>query len=422
MIKDLPKSYAFYNPENFDHGYRGIVTATSALVYSLNIPAVELLQKLHPHAFYNLLQTSGVKGLKPESFYGLALALGGFEISMTEMTKLYGALASGGMATDLKFMRETPLSHTPLNTVGSKAAAQNVDEPQVRLFSPEAAFLTLKMLSYNEPVDGNKTYPVYWKTGTSYSYKDAWSIGIAGRYIVGVWIGNFDGTPNPSFVGRTAAAPLFFEIIRTLQKNDDFSKYTLSSKGLNVAQIDICLPTGDIVNADCPSRVKSWFIPGVSPIKLSGVHRRIPIDKKTGLRACRHTPPTTELKVYEFWPTDVLNAFERAGLSKKTPPLFMKSCDPNAYLQGLPPQIIYPVSNIVHLVRSYKLEDEKIILKASADPDAERIYWFMDDALLGYTTPNGTLAVKAVIGTHEIKAVDNLGRSSSKKIRIELED
>lgn len=424
MIKDLPKSYAFYNPENFDHGYRGIVTATSALVYSLNIPAVELLQKLRPHAFYNLLQTSGVKGLKPESFYGLALALGGFEISMTEMAKLYGALARGGMATDLKFILGTPPapSHTPLNTIDSKATAQNADEPQVRLFSPEAAFLTLKMLSYNEPVDGNKTYPVYWKTGTSYSYKDAWSIGIAGKYIVGVWIGNFDGTPNPSFVGRTAAAPLFFEIIRTLQKNDDFSKYTLSSKGLNVAQIGICRPTGDIANADCPSRVKSWFIPGVSPIKLSGVHRRIPIDKKTGLRACRHTPPTTKLKVYEFWPTDVLNAFERAGLSKKTPPPFMKSCDPNAYLQGLPPQIIYPVSNIVHLVRSYKLEDEKIILKASADPDAERIYWFMDDALLGYTAPNETLAVKAVIGTHEIKAVDNLGRSSSKKIRIELED
>lgn len=424
LIKDLPKSYAFYNPENFDHGYRGVVTATSALVYSLNIPAVELLQKLRAHSFYELLQKSGVKGLKSENFYGLALALGGFEISMNEMAKLYGALANGGMAGDLKFTQE--LIENPFapgqNTLEAPKQTDEKPTPRTRLFSPEAAFLTLKMLGYNEPVDGNKTYPVYWKTGTSYSYKDAWSIGIAGKYIIGVWIGNFDGTPNSSFIGRTAAAPLFFEIVRTLQKNDDFSKYAPSANGLNIAQVDICRSTGDIANAYCPDTVKSWFIPGVSPIKLSGVHRRIPIDKKTGLRACRHTPPYTELKVYEFWPTDILNAFERAGLSKKTPPPFMESCSLNTYQQGMPPQIIYPVSNIVHLVRSYKLDDEKIVLKASADPDADQIYWFIDGALLGQTAPNETLACKAVIGTHEIKAVDNLGRGSTKKVRIQLED
>lgn len=409
MLKDVPKSYAFYSPENFDHGYRGVVTATSALVYSLNIPAVELLQKLSPHAFYALLQKSGIQHLKSEDFYGLALALGGFEINMHEMVKMYGALANGGISRDLKFVK------------GEDETESEIQKNSF-LFSPEAAFLTLEMLKYNEPVDKNKSIPVYWKTGTSYSYKDAWSVGIAGKYIIGVWIGNFDGTPNSSFVGRTAAAPLFFEIVRTLQKNDDFSKTVLSLSGLNIAKVDICRPTGDIANADCPDTVQSWFIPGVSPIKLSRVHRRVAIDKKTQLRACRHTPPTTELKVYEFWPTDVLNAFERAGISKKTPPPFMTTCDINAYYQGMAPQIVYPVSNIVHLVRSHKLDDEKIILKAAADSDAERIYWFMDESLLGTTAPNDTLAVKAVIGMHEIKAVDNLGRSATKKVRIELED
>lgn len=417
LLKDLPKSYAFYNPENFDHGYRGVVSATSALVYSLNIPAVDLLQKLSGDSFYTLLKKGGVKGLKSERFYGLALALGGFEISMQEMVKLYAALVRGGTPADLKFIKENQEDIFQHN-----ANLNNQDTSEEKLFSPEAGFLTLKMLGYNDPVDGNKSIPVYWKTGTSYSYKDAWSIGIAGKYVIGVWIGNFDGTPNHSFVGRTAAAPLFFEIVRTLQKYGDFSKYTLSPDGLNLARIDICRSTGDIANAYCPDTVKSWFIPGVSPIKLSGVHRRIVIDKKTGLRACRHTPPTTELKIYEFWPTDVLNAFERAGLSKKTPPPFLKSCDVTISQQGVPPQIIYPISNIIHLVRSHKLEDEKIILKASTDPDARLIYWFMDGALLGQSTPNETLAIKAIIGTHEIKAVDDLGRSSVKKLRIQLED
>lgn len=420
MLKDVPKSYAFYNPENFDHGYRGIVTATSALVYSLNIPAVDLLQKLTKKSYYTLLRQSGVKHLKNEEFYGLALALGGYEISMQEMVKMYAMLLNDGHLKEIRFVKN------PQSGVFKEAKSTQDSEShplsEQGLISPEAAFLTLKMLGYNDPVDGNKSIPVFWKTGTSYSYKDAWSIGIAGKYVIGVWIGNFDGTPNHGFVGRTAAAPLLFEIIRTLQKEEDLSKYGISPEGLNLSQVDICRSTGDIANVYCPSSVKSWFIPGISPIKLSGVHRLIPIDKETSLRACRHTPPSTELKVYEFWPTDILKALERAGLSKKLPPPFKEPCHVKTDMQGFAPQIIYPISNIVHLVRSHKLEQEQIILKAAADSDVSLIYWFIDNALLGTTKPNETLAIKAIIGTHEIKAVDDLGRSSTRKLTIRLED
>lgn len=404
ILKDLPKSYSFYNPENFDNRYLGIVTATSALVLSRNIPAVELLQQINPSSLYKLLINSNVTRLKDENFYGLSLALGGFEISMQEIAQMYAMLANHGEWQKIKVLKDKE------------------EGKSKQLISPEASFLTLDMLSYNSPVNNQKlSTPVHWKTGTSYSYKDALSVGVFGPYVLVVWIGNFDGTPNHSFVGRTMAAPLFFEIIKTLEKNIEKKEY-LSSNGLNIKKVDICKPTGDIANIYCPQTIKSWFIPGISPIKLSNIHREIPIDVQSGLRACKHTPPTTKLKVFEFWPSDIMSAFNAAGIYKKAPPDFMSECKDGYYknINGNPPTIIYPIDNISYMIRPYKLNEEKIILKANADADVKEIFWFMNDALLGKTMPNQDLVIDAKVGVFTIKAVDDLGRSSVKKINIKL--
>jgi penicillin-binding protein 1C len=52
---------------------------------------------------------------------------------------------------------------------------------------------------------------VAFKTGTSYGYRDAWSIGFDGRMTVGIWVGRPDGTPVPGLIGRSAAAPILFD-------------------------------------------------------------------------------------------------------------------------------------------------------------------------------------------------------------------
>ena len=403
MLKDLPKSYASYNPENFDSKYQGLLTATSALVYSRNIPAVELLQRIRPHSLYELLQQGKVGNLKSEEFYGLALALGGFEISLQEMAGLYAMLANRGNYRNIKILK-----------------GYEVEADSKRLLSPEASFLALDMLSHNESTDRRKnTVPVYWKTGTSYSYKDAVSIGVFGPYVLAVWIGNFDGTPNPNFVGRSVAAPLFFEIVRALEKGLEQTDYQDSS-GLNIAKVDICATTGDIANTHCPQRVKSWFIPGISPIKVSPIHREIPIDAATGKRACRHTPPITHLQVFEFWPSDIIAAYNAAGIYKKLPPEFGEDCAIGSY--GRAPEIIYPTAGLTYMIRTHRLKQEKTVLKASADADVKEIYWFMDDALLGSSRPNEPLEIAAKIGTFTIKATDDLGRSSTRKLTVKLID
>jgi penicillin-binding protein 1C len=52
---------------------------------------------------------------------------------------------------------------------------------------------------------------IAFKTGTSYGYRDAWSIGFDGRMTIGVWVGRPDGAPVAGLVGRTAAAPILFD-------------------------------------------------------------------------------------------------------------------------------------------------------------------------------------------------------------------
>ena len=159
------------------------------------------------------------------------------------------------------------------------------------LLSKEAAFLVLDMLAANPPPEqGYRSdwvrdqLAVSWKTGTSFGFRDAWSIGVVGPYVLAVWIGNFDGEGNPAFIGREAAAPLLFEIIDSLKSQDpeinEFSGRGLAD--LNLAKVEVCAVSGGLPGPDCKQLVSTWFIPGKSPIAKCEVHRRISINSAHG--------------------------------------------------------------------------------------------------------------------------------------------
>src|SRR5439155_371263 len=196
-----------YNPENFDRDFLGPLRASDALALSRNVPAVSLAAQLSRPTLYEFLRRAGVPLPEPESYYGLALPLGGAEVTMQDLVRLYAALANNG---ELRSLRRT--SRDPISRRG------------LRILSPEASFLSLQMLG-NVPrpemncADATNSAPVYWKTGTSHGFRDAWSIGVFDHYVLAVWIGNFDGRANGAFVGRSAAAPLFFQIIDSLRAN-----------------------------------------------------------------------------------------------------------------------------------------------------------------------------------------------------------
>ena len=403
LMKDAPRQYGAYSPENSDRGFLGPLFARDALIHSRNIPAIELLTKLPKSSFYDLLYYSGVEKLQPEEYYGTSLAIGGFEVTMENIAKMYAGLANFGEEKCINYQTDL-----------------KCEEGSYRMFSKEASFLVMDMLSYNPPVtDAFQNDFIPWKTGTSYAFRDAWSAGILGKYILVVWVGNFNGQGNNVFLGRTSAGKLFFQTASALKYTMN-EKYTrIFPKGkLNIKKVEICAPTGDLPNKYCPHKELGYFIPGVSPIKVTDVYRSIPIDKATGLRACSYNEETTEMQVFEFWPSDINKLFKQSGIQKKQPPKFMPGCKINYIANtGNPPNILLPSENSVY---SITREKKDIYFRVTTDNDAKILYYFVDNRFLGTKAAGEPFFWYADIGAHTLTVTDNLGRSSSVNFTVDI--
>jgi penicillin-binding protein 1C len=405
MLRDAPTSFGPFTPENFDGRFFGPVTAEEALIRSRNVPAVWTSAQLTQPTLYQFLESAGVRDLKPESFYGLALTLGGGEITMEELAGLYAMLANQGTLQ-------------PLRSETSSARGEGV-----RLLSPEASFITLDMLRRNPRPDDDgmlparARWPVAWKTGTSWGFRDAWATGVVGPYVLVVWIGNFNGRGNPAFIGVDAAAPLFFRIADALNLARTAESVPRSVPPPGVSRVAVCSGSGDLPNADCPHTVDTWYIPGKSPIRVSQLHRAVAIDARTGRPGCPPYGDDTRFEVFEFWPSDLLKLFRDAGMPRRTPPpLPACATDPME-----PPRIASPLRNVTYALRLSAPRDG-IALDASVAAGVRRVFWFDGSALIGvHAVSDGALPWRpAAAGVHLIRVVDDRGRSAERDVDVQF--
>ncbi len=410
MLKDSPHRYGGFAPENYDQAFLGPMLARDALIASRNVPAAALQARLGKPGLYELLQTAGIENLQDENYYGLALGLGGVEFTMLDLLKLYAMLANGGQMQPLRLLPEEPVT-------------KEVPAP----LSPEACFLVLDILRDNPPALGpllpgqsRSGLQVAWKTGTSHGFRDAWAVGISGPYVVAVWIGNFDGSGNRVFTGRKAAGPLLFEIFNSLSHGRPWQANGRLKPGLlNLEKVAMCADTGDLPGRYCPRTTESWFIPGVSPIKVSTIYRAVSVDKQSGLRACTPIPGRTEMRVFEFWPSDLQHIFRQAGVSLKKPPPFDGDCDLDTQSSnGKPPLIQSPTAHIEYRLRSETLDTEQIPFSAVADGDVRQLFWFVDDRYVGSSKAGETFFWKPVSGHFAVRVVDDHGRADHRLVRV----
>jgi penicillin-binding protein 1C len=194
LIDDRPMRFGTYAPVNFDLTFQGTVPIAKALQLSLNVPAVAVLDAVGPARLgARLREAGGGLVLPPGEAPGLAMGLGGVGVRLFDLVTWYAALARGGTAVELfETPRETP-------------------SPEHRFVEPVAAWYTAQTLLGTPPPHHAPGRRIAFKTGTSYGYRDAWSVGFDGRYVIGVWVGRPDGAPVPGLVGRQAAAPILFD-------------------------------------------------------------------------------------------------------------------------------------------------------------------------------------------------------------------
>lgn len=404
LLKDAKINFGVYAPENADSEFYGPVLARDALTHSRNIPAINLLRKIGTRNFYNILAASGVTNLKSPEWYGISVALGGAEVSMFELADIYATMANLGMRYDIITNTDTPRG----------------DGKQI--LTPEAFFITLDMLARQSTPTKNipfarkqtETLRHYWKTGTSSSFRDAWTAGIFGDFVLIVWVGNFDGTPNNAFSGAKAAAPIYFSLAETVEKyyaangaplhNNNFMR-----DNLNISEIEMCDGVGGLAGKYCPKTVRAYFIPGKSPIETSSVYRAVPIDNATGLRACTYDAATTHMAVFEFWDAEYLDMFQRAGITRNTPPPFMPGCDLDDIVETrAAPVITSPLDGTRAVIVSDK-NHEPVAFQAVSDMPAAKIFWFLDDEMIGTTLSGQTFTHHVSIGTHTVRITDEMG-------------
>lgn len=199
ILRDSPAAWPGYAPDNYDHSFRGSITAADALAESRNIPALHLLSRLGVERTAAICGAAGLRTLaRTPQRYGLSLAIGGAEATPLEIAEAFATLARGGRYLSSRFVAQQQSANS--SSSASRCITESacyetiaaISEPRrTAAISREAARLR-----------------VAWKTGTSSGHRDAWCAAITPTHTVVVWMGDPTGRGARSLVGAEAAAPV----------------------------------------------------------------------------------------------------------------------------------------------------------------------------------------------------------------------
>lgn len=410
LLVDAPQSFGNYRPGNFDAAFNGPVAAATALRLSLNVPAVDLLDRIGPARFAARLSNAGIAlRFAHGSTPNLALILGGTGAQLQELVGAFAALQRGGIAGHVRY--------TP-------------DDPRIdrRLMSPGAAWIVREILQSNpRPGYASGTFDttarpgVAWKTGTSYGYRDAWAIGGTRRYTVGVWVGRPDGTPLPGQYGAVTALPLMFEVIDALPRAaGDSAPMPMPA---SVQALEICWPLGTAAAQTppnlCARRHEAFVLDGAVPPTFAERDARLwqsgqlqyEVDARSGQRLSQECtqPHPRAARSLARWPALVspwLTAAERAAA--QLPPL-AADCLPDGRMTGGGVLRIDGLTDRATLARANDTA-RPVRLQLRALGSEARIDWLLDGRWIAQTAGRqGFQRDFAEVGTHTLTAMASDG-------------
>ncbi len=402
LLSDAPQSFSGYEPGNFQAAFSGPVSAAEALQRSLNVPAVDLLDRIGPARFSARLRAGGLKlRMAPGATPNLSLILGGAGTTLEELVGAYRALATGGLA-------------------GLPRLSPDVPRVERRIMSEGAAFIVRDILESGGHPDRPflESGPrVAWKTGTSFGFRDAWAVGVTDGYTIGVWVGRPDGTPNPGFFGANIAAPLLKDFAAALPgANTGHARWPPPS----VAAVSICWPLGlaaEVTPVDqCFEQRRAWSLGGAVPptlsdrLRLGSLVETIWIDPVTGMRTMPGCSTAAQSRQIARWPAMLEPWVTEAAMRRQGLPAWSPDCRkplPTAgelRLDGIAEgAVVRPAPGLANAQLTVRVIGSR-----------ETLYWLLDGRFLRASLGSAPQRIDlSEDGMHMLTAMDARGRHVS---------
>lgn len=400
-IYDVPATFSGrggppYSPENYDHAYHGPLSLREALATSSNVAAVKVLSAIGVPALLEMSSRLGITTLGSDSGrYGLALTLGGGEVTLLELAGAYAAFANQGQ----RYQPSAVLAITDAH--GQAVALETLaPAPPEAALSPQVAYLISDMLSdryarsraYGQlsPLDVDR--PAAVKTGTTSDWRDNWTIGYSPDRVVGVWVGNADGQPMEAISGVTGAGPVWHEVMLAAHRGLPARDF---ARPASIIELSVCADGGLLPSASCPATRIERFVAGTEPTQPNDLHQQIRIDL---LLQCRVGPGSSwegsVVRTYRRLPAEAEAWARSHGLPQ--PPKAICPDVSGATPAGRPdlpsaqparPALVAPADGSIFAISpGVPIERQQIIIQAQAGSDVESLTIFLDDVALATFT------------------------------------
>ena len=409
LMADTPQSFGGYDPGNFQASFSGPVSVSEALQRSLNVPAVDLLDRIGPTRFTAHLSSAGLRlQLPKDASPNLSIILGGAGTSLEELVGAYRSLAVAGMA-------------------GTPRITPDAPRHEARMMSEGAAFIIRSILEGgghpDQPFVENDTSGVRlaWKTGTSYGFRDAWAVGVSGRYTLGVWIGRPDGTPNPGFFGANVAAPLLHQIALALPRSEPLS----NKRPKDVSSAQICWPLGTAASSTAPEHChvkrSAWILRDTIPptlpdrLRARGLIEKSWFDPHTQLRTTPACQADAEQREIARWP---------ALLEAWLPAAQRQQLDLNAWSPDCPQASAVGSIRLMGLRNGSRLRpapgQQQLVVTLDAVGGTGQHYWLLDGKQTSAASPRKRQSFSLNgAGMHSIAVIDAAGHYDSLVFKVD---
>jgi penicillin-binding protein 1C len=416
LLEDVPTQLGDYKPENYYENYDGAVPAKRALIRSLNVPFVLLLQKYGLEKFHFNLKRLGLSTLIfPPSHYGLSLILGGAEANLLDITNTYACMARSLGNFYSRNGRYDAHDFRPPEFLASNRPPKPAPSVSSDLLQAGAIWYTFEAMQQVERPSSSGEWELFsankriaWKTGTSIGFRDAWAAGVTPSYAVGVWVGNADGEGRPGLIGVEKAAPVLFEIFEQLPGGDTWFDPPYDA----MEQAAVCRQSGYRAGNYCTSDTL-WIPKGGLNAPVCPFHQLLHLDASGQFQVSSDCAAASEM---QHVPWFVLPPMQEYFYKSKnpnyvSPPPFRPDCIASAASQDHNPmQFIYPKYDTkIYVPVDLNGKLGSTVFKAAHRKSETLVYWHLDGSYLGSTQTFHEMALQPSVGKHVITLVDKDG-------------